>query len=175
MALINPPAMKNDLLRQAEANMEAKIGNGPAREDYMKVVVAGMKAALAGGPQSIIGGLANNPDPVKACAVGAVSLVLHLRGISQGTMPERAMIPGAFTLMLQALDFAEQAGILKVGNAELDRATHIFANAIFQAFGISTAMLNKMGGAAGRVMEDPSMGPQIRQQLEAAGGQQGGQ
>lgn len=141
--MINPPTIQNPLLRQVEAKVETSVGKGQNREDWLKVVVAGMRAGLANGPQGILASMKGRPDPVRDCAVGAVNLVLYLRQISRGTMPVRAIIPAATTLMLQALDFADSAGIAKIGKQELARATHIFTNTMFQAFGITSQMLNR--------------------------------
>jgi hypothetical protein len=149
------PAIQNPLLRQVAERIETNVGGGQGREDYLKIVVAGMRAAI-GGPKPMLANLKGRPDPVKDCAVGAVNLVLFLRNLSKGTMPPVAMIMATMTLMLQALDFADQAGIVKVGEKELDRATHIFTNMIFPALGISPEMLNKAAGQVNGLTQDPA-------------------
>lgn len=170
MAVINLPSIQNPLLHEAEAKIEGAVGDGQARADYLKVVVAGMRAALANGPQGMLARLRTAPDPVKLCAIGAVGLVMHMRQISQGTMPPRSMISGATTLMLQALDFVDHAGIVKVDKTELDRATHILTNALFQAFGISMPMLNRMAAAAHGVTQNPGQMQALEQHLQKQGG-----
>lgn len=172
MPVVALPSIQNPLLRAAEAKVEEAIGDGQARADYLRVTVAGMRAALAGGPDSMAANLLKRPDPVKLAAQGAVGLVMHMRQISQGTMPERSIISGATTLMLQALDFVDHAGAVKVDAAALDRATHILTNALFQAFGISPAMLNKMAAATHGVMQNPARMQAVQQQLQPA--KQGG-
>lgn len=164
--LINsPPAIQNPLLRQAEAAVEASVGTGKSREDYLKVVVAGMRAGLANGPQSMMGNLRGRSDPVHDCAIGAVNLVLYLRRIAKGTMPPAAMISAATTLMYEALDFTDQAGIAKIGKEELVRAVHIFTNSICKAFGITPDMLNRAAGLVHGVTQDPAKLAQIQSQL----------
>ena len=153
------PAIKNPLLRQAEAEVERSVGDGPNRESYLKVVVAGMRAAISGA-KPMLANLAGRPDPVRDCAVGAVNLVLYLSKIAKGTMPPQAMIPAATTLMLQALDFADQAGIAKIGKPELARATHIFTNAILQGFGVTTKILDRAAAQVQGITQSP-------EQLEA--------
>ena len=138
----SPPTIQNPLLRQVEDKVEASLGKGQNRQDWLKIVIAGMRAGLANGHQGMLAQLNGRPDPIRDCAVGAVNLVLYLRQISRGTMPVRAMIPAATTLMLQALDFADSAGIAKIGQEELGRATHIFANTTFKAFGITRRSLH---------------------------------
>lgn len=165
MALIDLPTIQNPLLRQAELKIEASVGQGQARADYLKVVVAGMRAALAKGPDGILASVNKSPDPVRDAAMGAVNLVLYLRHISRGTMPPRTIIPAATTLMLQALDFIDHAGIEKVGQPELVRATHILTNRIFQAFGITMPMLNKAAGAVHGLTQDPKHMAAIQRQM----------
>jgi hypothetical protein len=84
-------------------------------ESYLKIVVAGMKAGLENGPNSILAGLEKSADPVADCAKGAIGLVLILKHQAKGIMPVKAMIPAATTLMLKALAFVDRTGIAKVG------------------------------------------------------------
>lgn len=158
------PEIQNPLLRQVEQKIEASVGTGKNREDYLKVVVAGMRAAM-GGPKPMLANLKGRPDPVKDCAIGAVNLVVFLRNISKGKMPPLAMVPAAMTLMLQALDFADQAGIVKVGERELDRATHIFVNLMFGALGVSTGTLNRAASLVDGATRDPTQLEALKKML----------
>ena len=58
------------------------------------------------------------------------------------------------TLMLQALDFCDKAGI-KIGNDELVRATHIFTNAIFHAYKITPQMVHGAAAKVHALQQDP--------------------
>lgn len=159
-----PPTIQNELLRQAEAKVEESVGQGQARADYLKTVVAGMRIALHGGPQGMLARLNGRPDPVHDCAVGAVKLMQTMRHLATGKMPLRTQVSAATTLMFQALDFCDHTGIVKVGKPELDRAMHIFTNAIFPALGITRPMLNHVAGLVHGVTQNP-------EQLEAIKGQ----
>lgn len=146
--------MSSPILEAAEQKLEA--GLDPAnRQNYMKIVVAGMAAGLARGPDGILARLRKSPDPVKGAARGAVALVLILRRDAKGVMPLKAMIPAALTLMLRALDFVNRTGIAKVGVPELVRATHIFANDMFGAFNITTPMLQQAAARVHAITQDP--------------------
>src|SRR5579863_6756981 len=82
--------LHNPLLAAAEQKLEAGL-SPDNRENYMKVVVAGMAGALAKGPDGILAKLLKNPDPIKAAAQGAVALVLILRrDTKKGVMPIKA-------------------------------------------------------------------------------------
>lgn len=145
--------LKNKLLRDIEQKLEAGL-TPEAKQEYLRVVTAGLKLALHRGPEGILAGLRDRPDPVNDCALGAVNVVQLLRLKSQGTMPSRAMVPAAMMLMLQALDFAEQAGILTVDQAVLVRATKVFTNTIFGAFQITPDQIDKAAKMTGGVVEN---------------------
>lgn len=146
--------LKNKLLQGTEQSIEASL-TPVNRANYMKIVVAGLKIGLKDGLQGIMASLRDSQDPVNDCALGAVNLVQMLRLQSQGTMPDQAMAPAAMTLMLHALDFAEQAGILTVDMEVLTRATRLYTNQIFKVRGITPQMLTKAAGAVREVADSP--------------------
>lgn len=154
MSLINK-RLDNNILEKAEQEIESKL-LPDVQADYMKIVVAGMRVAADKGANGILSGLKSRKDPVGDCALGAVNLVSILNRQSQGRMPVKAMIPAAYTLMLQALDLVEKADIAKVGVNELDHASHIFVNHLFKIIGITPAMLQHMGAKVHEVMQNPS-------------------
>lgn len=145
----------NKIIAAAQQQLEESL-LPEVRENFEKILVAGMRAGLHGGVNGILAQLGNSKDPINDCAIGAVNLVMILRGRSRGTMPDNALAPAAMALMLQALDFADKSGIVKVGKDEMVRATRTFFNRIFAAFKITTPMLNKMAGSVGGVMNDPA-------------------
>lgn len=144
-----------DLLKATQQRIEAGL-TPQNRADYERVVVAGMKMALSGGVDSIIAGLKDSSDPVSDCATGAVNIVLYLRQQSRDTMPPQALVPAAMTLMLNALEFANRAGIIKVGRDDLVRGTRLFTNRIMQAFKVDSKRLAAMGQAVDRIASDPA-------------------
>lgn len=152
MSLMNS---SNKVLAAAEQKIEGNL-LPDVRANYMKAVVAGMKVALKNGEAGILASLKKSKDPLNDCAVGAVNLVLMLREQSRGTMPEKAMVPASMTLMLQALEFADKAGIIKVGAEELNKATRIWANHIMKRSGVTPAMLARAGSKVEGIMNDPT-------------------
>lgn len=143
------------ILQAAEEKLEAGISPDNLN-NYRKIVVAGMAAGLARGPNGILARLLKNPDPVKGAARGSVALVLILRREAKGVMPLKAMIPAGLTLMFRALDFITRTGHAKVGTPELVRATHIFTNDMFGAFNITPAMLQRATAQVHGITQDPS-------------------
>ena len=145
----------NPLLRQAEANIEGQL-TPENHQNYLKIVVAGMHAALDKGPNGILASLRQSKDPISDAAKGAVAMVIVLRKEARGVMPFQAMVPAAMTLTLKALDFVSGARIANVGQPELVRATHIFTDAIFSAFGISKAGLADAASRVHALTQDPA-------------------
>lgn len=149
------PILNDQVLADAEQKLESQL-LPDVRQDYMKIVVAGMRVALHGGPNSMLAGLKNkSKDPIHDAAMGAINLVLLLRHTAP-TMPVKAMIPAAMTLMFHALDFVDKTGLAKVGPDELVRATHVFTNRVMQAWKVTPAMLEHAAGVVHGVMQDPS-------------------
>lgn len=154
----------NKILEAAEQKVESNLVP-QVRANYQKIVVAGMKVALNGGPNSGMAKLRRSPDPVKQCAVGAVNLVLMMRRMAKGVMPAKAMVPAAMTLMIQALDFCDRTGVVKVGTPELVRATHIFTDAIFGKLGISQQMLHHAANSVHAITQDPAKMEMIKRKI----------
>lgn len=153
--------LNNKLLQQAEQRVEAGL-TPQAREEYLRVMIAGLRFGLHGGRDSVLAAIRTQPDPINAAAKGAVNLVRLLSLASKGTMPLRAMAPAAFGLMLQALDFADKTGAAKVDQEALNRATKLYANYFFQLRGISPATLNKAAQMAHRVTANPGDMEQVK-------------
>lgn len=175
--------LSNPMLVKIERQIESTL-TPQTQENYQKIVTAGLKIVMRGGKDSQLAKLANMPDPVNACAVGAVNLVVTMRRMSRGTMPGNAMVPAAMTLMLEGLDFAEKVGVIQIDEKVMERATKIFTDMVFRVFKISQGTLNKAADAVHRVIEDPRSGevlrqkaatmPQLNQQIAAASQSTGG-
>ena len=152
--------MNNPLLQQAEERIESQLTQ-ENKQNYDKIVIAGMHAGLAGGPNSLLASLKKSADPISDAAKGAVGVVLVLRKQAQGVMPIKAMVPAATTLMLHALDFVDRAKIAKVDNAALVRATHIFTDTIFKALGITKEGLADAAQKVHALTQNPEAMQQI--------------
>lgn len=146
--------LQNSVLQQAEQKIEAGM-TPKTKANYMKVVVAGMRAGLHGGPNSILASIRQSKNPLQDCALGAINLATLLFQESRGTMPMQALVPGAMTLMLKALDFADKVGVIKIGGPELAQATHIFTATIMQRLGVTTQMLQHATGKIHAMTNDP--------------------
>lgn len=159
-----PPesGITNPLLAASLRQLEAQFVDKLAKQNFDKIVLAGMHIALEGGPNGIMASLKDSRDPVRDCALGAVNLVMMMRKRASGTMPDKVVPAAAMALMLHALDFADRAGIAKIGNPELVRASHLFTDRLFQAYGITKQMLARGAGHVSRVMQDPEAMQKVR-------------
>ena len=149
-----PILMENKLLAATEQKIESQL-TPDNRANYLRVVNAGMQTAIHGGPKSILASLKQSKNPVNDCVIGAINLCLLMRKQSRGTMPMKAMVPAATTLMLKALDFAEQLGKIKVDNDVLVQAMHLFTNTIFKRMDITPQMLQHAVGKVHALTQDP--------------------
>jgi hypothetical protein len=147
-------SLGNPLLQQAEDKVESGL-TPENRANYLKIVVAGLRIALDKGPDSFMAKLRNSRDPISDCATGAVALVLIMRKQARGVMPMKAAIPAGMTLMFHGLDFIDRAKIAKIAEPELDRATTIFTNTLFQKLGITHAMLQQAASKVHAITQDP--------------------
>ncbi len=145
----------NRVLQAAEKKLESGL-TPETKANYQKIVTAGMKTALQGGPKGILASLKQSKDPLTDCAKGAVNLCLLMRKQSRGTMPFKAMVPAGMTLMINALDFADHANIIKVGAVELSKASRIYGEEMFKAFGITAPMLQSAATKVHAITQDPA-------------------
>lgn len=146
--------LSNPLLQRVEEKIESGL-TPETRANYLKITVAGMHAALDKGPDGILASLKLSKDPISDAARGAVSLVLILRKQAKGIMPEKAMVYASMSLMLKALDFADRAGIVKIGQPELVRATHIWTDTIFASGGITKQGLANAAEKVHAITQNP--------------------
>lgn len=146
--------MQNNLLQQAEEKIEGQLTE-QIREPYTRIVVAGMKLALQKGPDGILASLQHSKNPLYDCAAGAVNIVGLMSRQSRGTMPMKAMVPAATTLMLKALDFADKVGVVEVGPAELAKAATILGNLVLKGLGITHQMLKTAATNVQAMTQDP--------------------
>lgn len=147
---------KNTLLKRTESEVERSLAP-KIREGYLKIVVSGMKVALNGGDKSPFAKMvATTKDPIRDSVNGAIGLVMHMRSAAKGVMPLGAMIPAAMTLMFQALDLVEKAGLVKIGKPELAAATKMFMPTMFKQFGITKDQLVNAVGKANALVKDPA-------------------
>lgn len=145
---------KNKLLQDALANVEKAVTQ---REMYDRLVKAGSKTIYS---QKLFGQLAQHlrgsKDPVSDVAKGIVAVLKILSHRARGTIQQGPMLQAGMALVLDALDFLEQAGMLKIDNETLDRATQEYIEAALPSVGLSHEKMEAMLGEIKGVMADPA-------------------
>lgn len=87
--------------------------------------------------------LANGADP-EAIGEGVAKLMGILYTESRKTMPMEASVPAATILLCEALQFLEDAGVVKVDNNMLAQCMKAMSSALLQLFGVSEQRLQSM-------------------------------
>lgn len=147
--------MKNELLAQAEAKIEASVPEDQ-QSAYARILIAGMKVLFSQQTHGdMVAKLKESEDPIADTGKGAVGLIVTLHKESKGTMPPKAMIPAGTVLMLNALDYLDSTGIVKIDKPEIDRATEIFLDALMPQMGLTPERTQKLMGSVQGVMADP--------------------
>ena len=147
--------LSNPLLQQAEQQLESNLAPDN-RENYQRIVVAGLHIALQNGADGFMAKLRNSRDPIGDCGRGAASLILIMRKQSKGVMPMKAGIPAGMTLLFHGLDFVDRAKIAKVAEPEIDKAATTFTNFLFHKLGITPGMLQHAAGRVHQLTQDPA-------------------
>ena len=145
----------NDVITAAENKIESQL-TPQNRANYDRIVVAGMKAALQNGPKGILASLRDSKDPVNDAAKGAVGLCVLMYKESRGTMPIKAMVPAGMTLMLNALRFAQELGMVKVTQEVVVQATHTYVNSLFHVLHITPQMMQTAAQRVHALTQDPA-------------------
>jgi hypothetical protein len=159
--------MQNQLIIKAEAGVDQKV---PPKDKnaYDRIVLAGMKVLFSKNTHSqIMQGVKEAQDKVTTAADGIVGLMGMLHKESRGTMPVGPMILAGMSLLMQALDFMEQAGMVQVDNAVLDTATQHYIETLLPKIGMTPEKIQAMLGQAQGIMADPEKMAQYKQSMEA--------
>lgn len=145
--------LKNSLLQQALDSVQESVQD---REMFDRLVKAGTKVIYSQGTfQALAKHLKGSEDPVSDVArgmVGVLNLMVHR---ARGTIPQPALLQAGTALLLDALDFLEQAGMVKVDAETLGRATEEFVEAMLPMLGLSHEKMDQMLGQIKQVMADP--------------------
>jgi hypothetical protein len=145
--------LKNQLLQQALAEVEGKVSD---RTSYDKIVKAGTKVIYS---QTMFAkltkGLAQSKNAVEDIAKGMAGVLVILSKQARGTMPPTAMVQAGAALLIDALDFAEQAGLLKVDNDTLAQAVTEYMEAVLPVVGLSSDRMQQVLQGVQETMDNP--------------------
>jgi hypothetical protein len=157
--------IKNPTIRQALANIEKSV---QARAAYNKIVKAGTAAIYDKAMfQKLTADIQKSGDPVKTVSEGMIGILGLLYQKSNKTMPIPPMVLAGMALLLDALDFMEQSGLVKIDKAELNRATTMYVNSLLPKFGLTPDKLGAALGPLQGAIQDPNKLAQMRQSAGA--------
>lgn len=156
--------LKNQLLQQAQETVEKTVKD---RAAYDKIVAAGTKVIYDKATfTELIKGLEDSNDPALEVAEGIVGVLGVLYKQSRKTMPLTPMISAGMTLLIDALDFLEQAGMATIDKETLGKATTMYMNSLLSKMGLTPEKMQGMLSQVRSTMDDPQKMSQLR------GGQQ---
>ncbi|MBP8190374.1 MAG: hypothetical protein KAX73_00910 [Aquabacterium sp.] len=152
--------LKNELLQQAQTTVEKTVKD---RAAYDKIVAAGTKVIYDKETFSeLIKGIETSNDPVLEVADGIVGVLGVLYKQSRKTMPLTPMISAGMTLLIDALDFLEQAGMATIDKETLGKATTMYMNSLLSKMGLTPDKMEGMLSQVRATMSDPEKMKQFR-------------
>lgn len=152
--------LKNPLLKQAQAKIESGVQD---RDAYNRIVQAGTKVIYDKATFSELSkSIRQAQDPVTEIAEGMIGILGILYKQSRKTMPIPAMVMAGMSILLDALDFAEQAGLVKIDKAQLNKATTHYLNSLLPKFGLTPDKIDATLGQLGGTIKDPAKMAQIQ-------------
>jgi hypothetical protein len=157
--------LKNELLQKAQAKIEELVRD---RERYTKLVSAGTKTIYDKGTFAELSkAMADSQDPVADVAKGIVSVINMIAHKARGTIPHDVALQAGMALLLDALDFIEQAGMVKIDGKALDEATQAFIEAMLPSVGQTRQKLDAALSSVQGVMADPQKMEQYKASMGA--------
>lgn len=152
--------LKNKLLQQAQAKIEEGVKN---KDAFAKLVRAGTKIIYDKAIfDKLSEGLAQSQDVVSEVAKGLVAVLKLMAQRARGTVPPDALLQAGMALLIDALDFMEQAGLVEVDKNVLGEATQEFIEAMLPVLGLSPDKLEAALGSVKQTMADPQKMAQFK-------------
>jgi len=137
--------LKDPTLNQIETGVEAKIPQ-QYQQMYQSIIVAAMDLAFNQKTHGqMVKGLQSSPDIYKnvslVCAGMLGTIYEQVKPDANQFLP--AAVPASMTLMCQLLDFAQQAGMVKITPEEVAKCTNDTAQAVLRKFGVDGAKVRQ--------------------------------
>lgn len=112
---------------------------------YDRVVTAGMKIMFDKNSHQLLLKEIQGPGSTgEKLGKGIVGLMMVMFQKSNKTMPPAVMVPAGLELLMQAADFANKAGLMKVTNKDIGEGVDIMINLLLKAFGVKPQQIQQM-------------------------------
>jgi hypothetical protein len=156
--------LKNALLQKALATIEGQVDDHDA---FDRLVSSGTRTIYDKSVfQQLTARLQQSKDPVGDTAHGIFIVMKLLNDKAKDTIPKGVLVQVGMALLIDALDFEEQAGLIKVDNATLDEATKAFMEAAMPAVGLNQGRLNSILQTVKSTAMDPQKMAAFQQVVE---------
>jgi hypothetical protein len=165
-AAVDPKTpLRNPLLQQIETEIESVLPPDQ-RDPYMRLLVAGMHAALdpqPNGQPPLVAQFRQSKDPINDAAIGSAGIMMMLYHKANGAALPQALIPAGMSLLLKALDFLQRTRMVpQIAEPDVDRATHAYTDQIFKAFHITPQGIQNATQKVHAAIQDPDAQRAIR-------------
>lgn len=145
--------LKNQLLQQALEKVQESVQD---RSAFDKLVKAGTKVIYSEGTfQELAKLMRDSKDPAGDVARGMVAVLQLMAHQARGTIPHDALLQAGMALVIDALDFIEQAGLVKVDAKVLDEATQQYIEALLPSVGLTQETMDSTLDQIQQVVGDP--------------------
>lgn len=152
--------LKNELLQRAQEQITQGVSN---REVFDRLVKAGSKIIYDQKTFAQLSqGIAESETPVEDVSKGIVAVLHMMAKQARGTIPHDALMQAGMALLLDALDFMEQAGLVKVDGKTLDTATTEYIEALLPTVGLTKEALSSKLSELEQAMGDPARMAQLK-------------
>lgn len=148
--------VENPILRDTILGIEGKL-SAPQKEQYLPIVVAGMKLLYDDSTQGVIKDYLKRSKSLKHSAVqGTLKMISIIYKESKGRMAIEMAVPAGVTLLCYVLDYIEDvqgSGVKRTSGDDLAHMTRVLAPETLKLFGIDQQTLAK-GIDYGRAHKD---------------------
>lgn len=132
----------NQLLQQTQDKIAESVNPPELRQAVEKVVEAGKKIMYSEQTRDLlIDQLNSEGDLPEVVGSGIAKLAAILFSEYKRTLPMEVLMPSAFLLMVESLDFLEKAGQAEITNDFVAKCTEEVGSAILQAIGVTPEQL----------------------------------
>lgn len=147
--------MQNPMIVKAEAAIDSKVPPKD-KEAYDKIVLAGMKVLFSKETHAqLFNGLKESQDMMKSAVDGIIGILGVLFKESRNTMPVGPMILAGQSLLMEALDFMEQGGMIEMTPEALAQATQSYIETLLPMLGMTPEKMKGILAQTQGVMNDP--------------------
>ena len=137
--------MKNQMLFSIAQGQKEKLD--PNMQDaFERIVLAGMEFMYANEQTAALSerAISEAEDKPTAIGEGVAGIMLNLSSKSKNSMPWEAGVIAGYALVCDALDSAEQKGLLQVDGTSVDTAMQAYGQKLMDLMGISTDRVHSM-------------------------------